>query len=101
MSCRRVLFALSMLLLAQAAVAGDSPFGYVYTTDTHQKGKREFEQWITQRHGQSQGDFDLWQLRSEIEYGALLTYALVLVPAAWLAISAFKVHALKVRSARA
>ena len=35
----------------------------------------------------------------EGEYGALLTYALVLVPAAWLAISAFKVHALKVRSA--
>jgi len=65
----RVLFAVSMWLLAQAAVAGDSPFGYVYTTDTHQKGKREFEQWITQRHGQSQGDFDLWQLRSEIEYG--------------------------------
>src|SRR5436305_9225621 len=37
----------------------------------------------------------------EGEYGALLTYALVLVPAAWLAISAFKVHALKVRAARA
>jgi high-affinity iron transporter len=37
----------------------------------------------------------------EGEYGAMLTYALVLVPAAWLAISAFKVHALKVRSARA
>jgi len=37
----------------------------------------------------------------EGEYGALLTYALVLVPAAWLAISAFKLHALKVRSFRA
>ena len=37
----------------------------------------------------------------EGEYGALLTYALVLVPAAWLAVSAFKVHALKIRSARA
>jgi len=47
-----------------------------------------------------------WHLATEPygpegEYGALLTYALVLVPAAWLAISAFKVHALKVRSARA
>ena len=31
---------------------------------------------------------------------ALLTYALVLIPAAWLAISAFKLHALKVRSVR-
>jgi high-affinity iron transporter len=37
----------------------------------------------------------------EGEYGAMLTYALVLVPAAWLAVSAFRVHALKVRSARA
>ncbi len=47
-----------------------------------------------------------WHLATEPygpegEYGALLTYALVLVPAAWLAISAFKDHALKVRSARA
>jgi high-affinity iron transporter len=37
----------------------------------------------------------------EGEYGALLTYALVLIPAAWLAISAFKLHSLKVRSVRA
>ena len=37
----------------------------------------------------------------EGEYGAMLTYALVLVPAAWLAISALRLHALKVRSARA
>ncbi len=50
-------------------MAGESPFGYVYTTDTHPKGKREVEQWITQRHGQSQGEFDLWQGRTEIEYG--------------------------------
>ncbi len=47
-----------------------------------------------------------WHLATEPygpegEYGAWLTYALVLVPAAWLALSAFKVHALKVRSARA
>ena len=69
MSFHRMLIAAFALFLSRAAVAGDSPFGYVYTTDTHQKGKREFEQWVTQRHGQSQGDFDLWQLRSEIEYG--------------------------------
>src|SRR3954464_5114741 len=47
-----------------------------------------------------------WHLATEPygpegEYGALLTYALVLIPAAWLAISAFKPHALKVRSVRA
>src|SRR6267154_1835130 len=32
----------------------------------------------------------------EGQFGAFLTYALVLVPAAWLAISAFKLHSLKV-----
>lgn len=69
MSFYRVLFAVFLLSLARLAAAGDSPFGYVYTTDTHQKGKREFEQWITHRQGQSQGDFDVWQGRSEIEYG--------------------------------
>jgi high-affinity iron transporter len=46
-----------------------------------------------------------WHLATEPygpegEYGALLTYALVLVPAAWLAISAMKVRALKLRDAR-
>jgi len=47
-----------------------------------------------------------WHIASEPygpegEYGALLTYALVLIPAAWLAVSAFKLHAVKVRSVRA
>jgi len=55
--------------LGQPAAAGDSPFGYVYTTDTHPKGQREVEQWITKRHGQSRGTFDAWQFRAEFEYG--------------------------------
>jgi high-affinity iron transporter len=47
-----------------------------------------------------------WHLATEPygpegEYGALLTYALVLVPAAWLALSAMKVRAVKLRDARA
>lgn len=65
----RVLLVTTTLVFASPALAGDSPFGYVYTTDTHSKGEREFEQWITHREGQSQGEFDLWQGRSEIEYG--------------------------------
>ncbi|HEX9397250.1 MAG TPA: DUF6662 family protein [Burkholderiales bacterium] len=55
--------------LSLPAAAGDSPFGYVYTTDTHPQGAREFEQWVTRRHDQSTGRYDAWQLRSEIEYG--------------------------------
>src|SRR2546421_2043287 len=47
-----------------------------------------------------------WHLATEPygpegEYGAMLTYALVLVPAAWLAIAAMKPRSAKMRSARA
>jgi high-affinity iron transporter len=47
-----------------------------------------------------------WHLATEPygpegEYGALLTYALVLIPAAWLGLSALKVWSTKMRSARA
>jgi hypothetical protein len=69
LSFSRITVLAAALALAAPAFAGDSPFGYVYTTDTHQRGQREFEQWITRRHGQSNGEFDLWQLRSEFEYG--------------------------------
>jgi hypothetical protein len=57
------------LFAAVPALAGESPFGYVYTTDTHERGEREIEQWLTHRHGQSRGDYDLWQARTEFEYG--------------------------------
>jgi hypothetical protein len=49
--------------------AGDPPFGYVYTTDTHPQGAWEFEQWATLRTGKSRGNYNLWQLREEVEYG--------------------------------
>jgi len=47
-----------------------------------------------------------WHLATEPygpegEYGALLTYALVLVPAAWLGLSVLKLRSAKMRSARA
>ena len=51
------------------ARAGESLFGYVYTTDLHPKGTWEFEQWATARVGKQQGDYALYQFREEIEYG--------------------------------
>src|SRR5258705_10870951 len=69
MSFFGALFLVVALCVAAPATAGESPFGYVYTTHTHPKGKRAFEQWITQRHGQSQGDFHLSQFRSGFAYG--------------------------------
>ena len=53
----------------QIVHAGESPFGYLYTTDTHPKGAAEFEQWATMRKGKVQGDYRLGQYRSELEYG--------------------------------
>lgn len=61
--------AVAALCAAAPALAGESPFGYVYTTDTHPRGEHEIEQWLTRRHGQSRGNYDLWQGRTEIEYG--------------------------------
>ncbi len=62
-------FIVSVGVVPEPASAGESPFGYVYTTDTHPKGAWEFEQWLTNRRGQSRGDYSAWQSRSELEYG--------------------------------
>lgn len=75
MPCTRPRLALALPLVAgtlsaaSPVFAGDSPFGYVYTTDTHGKGQWEVEQWVTNRKGQSQGDYSAWLYRTEIEYG--------------------------------
>ena len=42
---------LGVALCALPAWAGESPFGYVYTTDTHARGEREIEQWLTRLSG--------------------------------------------------
>lgn len=69
MSLRKFALVAVTLSFAVPTFAGESPFGYVYTTDTHPRGEREIEQWLTRRHGQSRGDYDLWQARTEFEYG--------------------------------
>ena len=58
-----------LVALIAPAYAGESLFGYVYTTDTHPKGTWELEQWSTLRTGKSQGEYNLLQLREELEYG--------------------------------
>ena len=71
----RLRFTLALLLVAVAlnvvtpVFAGDSPFGYVYTTDTHGAGEWEIEQWITDRQGQAKGDYNAWLYSTEVEYG--------------------------------
>lgn len=51
------------------AEAGESPFGFIYTTDLMPKGKTEFEQRSTLQDGQSKGDYTSVLMRSELEYG--------------------------------
>lgn len=65
---------LSVAFLSQPAFAGESPFGWIYTTDIHPKGKREFEQWVELQQGQSQGDYSNLRLREEFEFGITSRY---------------------------
>jgi hypothetical protein len=74
---------------ASAVQAGETPFGYVYTTDTHPQGRWEFEQWATLRTGKPHGDYSLWQLREEIEYGVTNEFQLSGY-LNWLSVDAFR-----------
>ncbi|MGA8278632.1 MAG: DUF6662 family protein [Rhodanobacteraceae bacterium] len=66
-----ILLAASLLAFAALpdALADEPLFGYSYTTDTQPRGQYELEQWMTFREGRSQGDFHLWQGRTELSYG--------------------------------
>ncbi|MEO0318231.1 MAG: hypothetical protein RL404_1908 [Pseudomonadota bacterium] len=56
--------------LAQVpALAGEGSFGWIYTLDLQPKGTLEFEQRLQLNRGQAQGKYDLWQARTELEYG--------------------------------
>ena len=55
--------------VAPPARADEPLFGYIYATDTLPKGQKEVELWSTSREGRSQGDFHLWQQRTEFSYG--------------------------------
>jgi hypothetical protein len=61
--------ALAFLFAAPAAHAGEALFGYIYTTDLVPKGKWELEQWITDRQGQAHGEFNHFDMSTEVEYG--------------------------------
>lgn len=56
------------LLLATAVNAGEGSFGWVTTLDLQPKGTWEFEQRVQLARGH-EGKYDLWQARTELEYG--------------------------------
>jgi opacity protein-like surface antigen len=51
------------------AFAGEGYFGWVYGLDLQPEGKLEFEQRLQLTRGQETGSYDLWQGRTELEYG--------------------------------
>jgi hypothetical protein len=65
------LAALGMAIAGSTPAKADEPlFGYIYTTDLLPKGQKEIENWTTLREGRSNGDFHLFQNRTEVSYGA-------------------------------
>lgn len=64
-----LLAAAAALVGTQSARADEPLFGYIVTTDVLPKGQKELEQWSTLREGRTQGDYHLWQGRTEFSYG--------------------------------
>lgn len=60
---------LAAVVLPDTATATEPFFTYTYLTETTPKGAFEVEQWFTYRAKKSQGTYELWQSRTELEYG--------------------------------
>ena len=61
--------AIALASVLTPAHAGEGSFGWLYTLDLQPKGTWEFEQKLQYNRGQAGGHFNLWQARTEIEYG--------------------------------
>ena len=61
--------ALMALAPWQQARADESPFAYTYLTEVLPQGAIELEQWVTWKHKKPQETFDVFEGRTEIEYG--------------------------------
>lgn len=69
-SIKMAAFAAALTLLTQLpAHAGEGSFGWIYSLDLQPKGTLEFEQRLQYNRGQAQGKYNLWQARTELEYG--------------------------------
>ena len=68
-------FGLLLSFGLQVARADETPFGYVYTTDSQPKGHWEYEQWNTVRTGKAQGSYTAFDLLNEAEYGFTDTFS--------------------------
>jgi len=67
--CAALVVASALMLTAPLASAGEGTFGWVYTLDLQPKGELEFEQRVQLNQNQAAGTYQLWQSRTELEYG--------------------------------
>jgi hypothetical protein len=71
-------------LWATIAQADERRFTYTYEPETLPEGGAEFEQWVTLRTQRTsggevkQGNYNLWELREELEYGVTDNYSVSL-----------------------
>jgi hypothetical protein len=79
-----ILSVMAGALCLSAAQADERRFTYVYEPETLPEGGMEFEQWVTLRTQRTsggevkQGDYNLWELREELEYGITDNYSVSL-----------------------
>lgn len=67
--CRLLALTAACWALSFSALAEESQFAFVYTTDLLPKGAKELEQWLTWRHEKIAGYYDQVEGRTELEYG--------------------------------
>src|SRR5258706_14530750 len=66
----RALSALGALLASlRPALADETPFASIYTTELLPKGAMESQQWVSWKHKKPQEQFDQVEGRTEFEYG--------------------------------
>lgn len=62
-------FCLAAIAAGPSAHATEQIFTHTYLSETSPRGAKEVEQWVTFREKKSQGTYQLWQTRTEFEYG--------------------------------
>jgi len=76
--------AILLTLTAPGAKADERRFTYTYEPETMPQGAAEFEQWVTLRTQRTSGgdvhqqNYNLWDLREELEYGVSDNYSVSL-----------------------
>src|SRR3954447_14593410 len=79
---RRLLIGILCTAAASWCLGNERYFTYTYEPETMPAGALEYEQWVTLRAGRNktvgQENYNKWELRHELEYGATDNYCVSL-----------------------